>query len=179
MPPAERIRRKAAAIRLAAFDADGVLTDGGIYFGETGEEYKCFNVQDGLGLVMLREAGIEVAVISSRTSAAVARRMSGLGIRHVLQGVSDKKQALTNLARDLGIENTALAFVGDDLIDLPVMAICGLSVAVANARPEVQTRADWITTAPGGRGGVREVCELLLAAQGKMEGIVKKLVGLD
>src|SRR3990172_8018881 len=177
MALAKTIRRKAGQVRLAVFDVDGVMTDGTILLGDNGAEFKTFNVHDGLGLVMLQQAEIDVAIISSRNSRAVEKRMLDLGIKHVLQGITDKAQALTELMQKLGIEDKATAYVGDDLVDLPAMSRAGLAIAVASARPEVLARADWITTAPGGHGGVREVCEMLLEAQGKLAGRVKKYTG--
>ena len=177
MPLAAKIRRKAERIRLAVFDVDGVMTDGSILLGDDGTEFKAFHAHDGLGLVMLQQADIGVAIISSRSSRAVARRMLDLGVPHVLQGVRDKAQALQGLLQELQIANEAMAFIGDDLIDLPAMALAGLAIAVANARPEVLASADWITTAPGGRGGVREVCEMLLDSQGKLAGQAQRSTG--
>jgi len=173
----DHIRRKAESIRLAVFDVDGVMTDGSILLDDRGGEIKAFHAHDGLGLVALQQAGVSVAIISSRTSQAVARRMLDLDVPHVLQGVRDKALALQGLLSDLRIHNNAMAFVGDDLIDLPAMAVAGLSIAVANARPEVLARADWVTQAGGGHGGVREVCELLLQAQGKLAGWLKSYTG--
>jgi 3-deoxy-D-manno-octulosonate 8-phosphate phosphatase (KDO 8-P phosphatase) len=173
----EPVRRKAERIRLVVFDVDGVLTDGSILLGEDGTELKIFNVHDGLGLVMLRESGISVGVISSRACGAVTRRMQDLGIKHVRQGISDKQRALSDLARELNLEMESVAFVGDDLIDLPALAGAGMALAVANARPEVLACADWISTVPGGRGGVREVCEMLLESQGKLAACVDKYRG--
>jgi len=173
----DAIREKAGRIQLAVFDVDGVMTDGSILFGDDGTEYKSFHAHDGLGLVMLQNAGIMVAIISSRCSGVVSKRMSELGIKHVLQGVADKKQSLVGLLRDLNIDQEFMAFIGDDLVDLPAMAIAGLAVAVANARPQVIARSDWTTTAAGGQGGVREVCEMLLQAQGKLEACIQTYCG--
>lgn len=173
----EQTRKKAERIQLAVFDVDGVMTDGGILFGDDGTEYKSFHAHDGLGLVMLQAGGISVAIISSRTSGVVSRRMSELGIKHILQGVDDKQQALVNLLQELDFEPEAMAFVGDDLVDLPAMSIAGLAVAVANARPQVIARADWTTQAAGGAGGVREICEMLLQARGILEDCIQKYTG--
>ena len=167
-------RKKAAAVQLAVFDVDGVMTDGSILFDDNGTEYKAFHAHDGLGLVMLQGAGVTVAIVSSRVSGVVTRRMAELGIKHVLQGVKDKRQALAGLLQELGIGPGQALFVGDDLVDLPAMSLAGLAVAVANARPQVIARADWTSSAPGGRGGVREVCEMLLEARGKLEDCIEK-----
>lgn len=154
--------RELARVRLAAFDVDGVFTDGRLWFGDDGAEYKAFHVRDGHGVKKLLEAGIEVAVISGRDSPAVTRRMRELGVRHVHQGVGDKPAVLAALAAELGFGPDQAAFTGDDEPDLPVMALAGVALAVADAHPAVRAAADWTTTAPGGAGAVREVCDLLL-----------------
>jgi 3-deoxy-D-manno-octulosonate 8-phosphate phosphatase (KDO 8-P phosphatase) len=168
---------RAADIRLAVFDVDGVLTDGGLLLGPTGEEYKVFHVHDGLGLVMLRESGLKVAVISSRSAPVVAERMAALGIEHVFQGRDDKRAALLDLAERLGVSPAAIAYTGDDLVDLPAMAAAGLSIAVADAHPRVRESAHWVTQKPGGRGAAREVCEMLLEAQGLLQARFARYVG--
>lgn len=173
----EATRKKAGRIRLAVFDVDGVMTDGNILFDENGTEYKAFHAHDGLGLVMLQAAGVTVAVISSRSSGVVTRRMTELGIKNVIQGAKDKRQALAGLLQELAIEPGLAMFVGDDLVDLAAMSFAGLAVAVANARPQVIALADWITTAPGGQGGVREICEMLLEARGKLADCIEKYSG--
>lgn len=167
---------KAALISLAVFDVDGVMTNGDLIFDAEGKEYKVFNVQDGLGLVMLREAGIKVAVISARSSPIVTNRMAEFGVQYILQGRRNKQQTLDGLLRDLGMERQQAAFAGDDIIDLPAMAAAGMSIAVADAHPRVRAQADWTTTNPGGRGAVREICELLLESQGNLETIYQKLL---
>ena len=177
MLPEDKLRATAARIRLVAFDVDGVLTDGSILFGDDGTEHKSFQAQDGLGLVMLQDQGISVAIVSSRTSGVVTRRMSELGITHVLQGVKDKRLALDGLLRELALEPEDMAFVGDDLVDLPALALAGLAIAVANARPQVIARADWTTAAAGGHGAAREVCDMLLEANGRLDGCIEKYSG--
>lgn len=166
--------KKAALIRLAVFDVDGVMTNGDLIFDETGNEYKVFNVQDGMGLVMLREAGIKVAVISARTSGIVNRRMTELGVEHILQGKRNKQEALSGLITGLGLEQEQTAYAGDDIIDLPAMSDAGMSIAVADAHPRVIEQADWVTVKSGGQGAVREICDLLLESQGKLENIYQK-----
>ena len=173
----KEVRKIAQNIELIAFDVDGVLTDGNITYTDDGNELKSFSVQDGLGLVMLLKAGIHVAVISSRTSHIVSTRMADLGVKHIYQGAGDKKQALEDLMGKLGIESESTAFVGDDLIDLPAMSIAGLSIAVANAVSEVKSRADWITETGGGKGGVREICDLVLEATGRQRQLLKHYTG--
>ena len=160
---------KAAQIKLVIFDVDGVLTDGGLILGESGDEYKIFHARDGHGLVMLRESGCQIAVITARSSKIVTERMSALGIKYVYQGQEDKGRALDDLLEKLDILATEAAYVGDDLMDLPAMARVGFSVAVADAHPVVIEMADWKTNQPGGHGAVREVCELIKQANGTLE----------
>ncbi|MBT7953535.1 MAG: 3-deoxy-manno-octulosonate-8-phosphatase KdsC [Gammaproteobacteria bacterium] len=165
----ETVINKAKTVRLVVFDVDGVLTNGSLILGDKGDEYKVFHVHDGLGLVMLREAGLEIAVISARSSPIVAERMATLGIDYVYQGQSDKQTAITELMQKTGVNREETAYVGDDLIDLPAMNQAGLAIAVANAQPLVLQRADWVTEKAGGQGAVREVCEMILKAQGLLE----------
>ena len=153
-----------AAIRLVAFDVDGVFTDGRFYLSDDGVESKAFHTQDGFGVRKLINAGIEVAVISGRRSGAVERRMAELGVSHIVQGCRDKVAALDDLLATLGLTSEQCAFVGDDIPDLPVLQAVGCSIAVANAVPEVREQCDYTTTAAGGAGAVREVCELVLGA---------------
>jgi 3-deoxy-D-manno-octulosonate 8-phosphate phosphatase (KDO 8-P phosphatase) len=160
---------RSAAIRLLVLDVDGVLTDGTILLG-SGEELKSFHVRDGLGLQRLMSAGIEVAVISGRRSAAVARRMTELGVHHVFQGVDDKLAVLERLQGTLGLDAGKIAVVGDDLPDLPPMRAAGLAIAVADAHADVKAAAHWVTEAPGGRGAVREVSDRLLAVRALPQG---------
>ncbi|MCS4504736.1 HAD-IIIA family hydrolase [Arhodomonas aquaeolei] len=164
-PPAT-VAGRAAHIGVLALDVDGVLTDGGVYIGDDGEPFKRFNIHDGKGIAMLRDAGIEVAIVTARRSGAVEARARELRIGHVHQGVRDKAAALADLAKGLGLAPQACAFVGDDLVDLAPMRAAGLAVAVANAHPAVCARAHWVTRRGGGDGAVREVCELLLGARG-------------
>lgn len=164
-----RILDKAALIKLAVFDVDGVLTNGEVIYTDKNQELKSFHVHDGLGLKMLMHGGCEVAIITSRTSGIVQTRMTELGIPHVYQGQTDKRACLLSLMAKLGLARTAVAYTGDDLIDLPAMRQCGLSIAVANAHPFVKTHADWTTVLSGGAGAVREVCDLILTAQNKLD----------
>jgi 3-deoxy-D-manno-octulosonate 8-phosphate phosphatase (KDO 8-P phosphatase) len=164
------ILRKAAQIRLVIFDIDGVLTDGRLYLGDDGNEFKVFHSRDGHGIKMLQAGGVvDIAIISGRHSKAVERRMVDLEVRHVYLGVRDKLAIFeTLLARQrLTIEQTA--YVGDDVIDLPVMRRTGLAIAVQDADPFVKQHAHWQTPHPGGHGAVRDVCELLLEAQGQLD----------
>lgn len=157
-------RAAPAGIRLVAFDVDGVFTDGRFYLSNDGVESKAFHTQDGYGIRQLINAGIEVAVISGRRSGAVERRMAELGVNHVIQGCRDKVAALDNLVATLKLTTEQCAFVGDDMPDLPLLKTVGFSIAVANAVPEVRDQCDYTTTASGGFGAVREVCELVLGA---------------
>ncbi len=162
-------KARAARVKLVAFDIDGVMTDGGLHYTDDGHELKTFNVQDGLGIVLLKRAGIEIAVITGRTSNVVACRAKDLGIDHVFHGVGDKRAVSAALLDKLGLDWSELAFMGDDLIDLPAMTRCGLAIAPANARPVVKERAHTVTEATGGKGAVREAIEFILAAQGKLD----------
>jgi len=162
------VASKAAQIQLVIFDVDGVLTDGRLYLGNDGNEYKSFHIRDGHGIKMLLDAGVEVAIISGRRAASVERRMTDLGIRHAYLGVQDKLAAFDSLLVRLGLTAEQVAFVGDDLIDLPVMARVGLAIAVRDADPFVRQHAHWQTPSRGGRGAARDVCELLLEARGQL-----------
>ncbi|MBI3948195.1 MAG: HAD hydrolase family protein [Armatimonadetes bacterium] len=164
----------AGAIRLLAMDVDGVLTDGVLYQTSAGEEMKAFHVRDGMGIALARHAGLEVAFVTARASAVVRRRAAELGVRHVLDGVRDKRAALAALVERLGLAAHAVAFIGDDLNDLPAFAACALSIAVADAPPRVREAAMWVTRAPGGRGAIREVVERLLNAQGSLEAAIAR-----
>jgi 3-deoxy-D-manno-octulosonate 8-phosphate phosphatase (KDO 8-P phosphatase) len=167
------ITELAKKIKLIVFDVDGVLTDGGLYFTEDGAEFKRFNSLDGHGIKMLKDNDIEVAVITARDSKAVAYRMKNLGIAHFYQGQSDKVVAFSDLLQKLNLSADEVAYVGDDVIDLPVMTKVGFSIAVANAHDMVKQHADLITEKSGGHGAVREVCDFILKAQGKFDGAMK------
>ncbi|UCV22185.1 KdsC family phosphatase [Ferribacterium limneticum] len=171
------INARAANIKLVAFDIDGVMTDGGLHYTDDGHELKTFNVQDGLGVVLLRRAGIKVAIITGRTSNVVNCRAKDLGVEHVFHGVGDKGAVSGQLLEQLGLQWSELAFMGDDLIDLPAMTRCGLAIAPANARPVVKERAHMVTDASGGKGAVREAIEFILAAQGKLEAAFAPYLG--
>jgi 3-deoxy-D-manno-octulosonate 8-phosphate phosphatase (KDO 8-P phosphatase) len=151
--------------RLVAFDIDGVFTDGRFYLSNDGVESKAFNTQDGYGIRQLLRAGVDVAVISGRRSAAVDQRMAELGVSHVIQGCGDKIAAFDELAAALGIEDANTVYVGDDVPDLPLLGKVGYSIAVANAVRAVREYCDYTTQAAGGHGAVREVCDLVLAAR--------------
>lgn len=158
--------QRAAQVRLVALDVDGVLTDGRLYYGAQGEALKVFDVRDGHGIKMLLGHGIDVAILSSRSSDIVATRARELGIGRVLQGRPDKSEAWKELLAEAGVPASAAGFIGDDLPDLPVLATAGLAATVADARDEVKAVAHWVTPQPGGRGAVRALAEFILRAQG-------------
>jgi 3-deoxy-D-manno-octulosonate 8-phosphate phosphatase (KDO 8-P phosphatase) len=162
------LRRRAQRVRLVALDVDGVLTDGRLYFGARGEAMKAFDVRDGLGIELLREAGIEVAIITGRRSAIVVRRARELGIARVLQGQKDKLSGLRRVLRATGIAPEQCAYMGDDWPDLAAMALAGLAATVSDGAPEVRACAHWVARCGGGRGAVREFAQFLLQAQGRL-----------
>ena len=159
------IYERARRIRVAAFDVDGVLTDGALFFADSGEELKAFSVHDGHGLRMLKDGGIAVAIISSRSSRLVEARARNLGIEHLFQGATDKLAAFEELLRRCAVSAESCAYAGDDTVDLPVMRRCGLAFSVPSAAPVVRHQAHYVTRAGGGRGAVREICEIILHAQ--------------
>jgi 3-deoxy-D-manno-octulosonate 8-phosphate phosphatase (KDO 8-P phosphatase) len=159
------LHARARRIRLAAFDVDGVLTDGTLYFTGSGEEMKAFNVRDGHGMKMLQAAGIRLAVITSRSSSAVEARARGLGVDFIYQGAADKGSALDELLVRAGVKAEEVAYMGDDVIDLPVLTRCGLAATVPDAPAAVLRHVHYVTRAGGGRGAVREMCELILQAR--------------
>ncbi|MBC7490333.1 MAG: HAD hydrolase family protein [Glaciimonas sp.] len=158
---------RAAQVQMMIFDVDGVLTDGSLFFGADGEALKRFNVLDGLGIKLLQQAGIAIAIISARTSPIVSLRASDLGITHVHQGVHDKYAAFLALLNQTSLKAMACGFIGDDIIDLPILMGVGFAVSVPNGHHEVKSRVHYVTQASGGRGAAREVCDLILRAQGK------------
>jgi 3-deoxy-D-manno-octulosonate 8-phosphate phosphatase (KDO 8-P phosphatase) len=165
---APEIRERARAVRLMIFDVDGILTDGSLWYGEHGETVKPFNALDGHGLRLLREQGIRVAWVSGRKSAVTARRAAELGISPALQGVRDKITTVVDLAREAGLALEAVGYMGDDIIDMPVLQRVGFAASVPNAPFYVSQAAHWVSGLPGGRGAVRECCDLILAAQGRL-----------
>jgi len=164
---------KAKKIKVLILDVDGVLTDGKLFFDEQGQEYKAFNVRDGLGIKLLQQAGIQVAVISGRGSKPVALRMEMLGINLVYLGQTDKGHAFKEIIAKVGCTPDQAAHVGDDLIDLPVLIQVGLAIAVQDASELILPYVDWQTRLTGGHGAVREVCDFILHAQGKMDGLIE------
>ncbi|WP_263914855.1 HAD hydrolase family protein [Achromobacter sp. 79A6] len=166
------VRERAAAVRLMVFDVDGVLTDGSLYYGETGEALKRFHVLDGHGLRLLMEGGLQIALMTGRSGPIVARRAAELGISEVMQGVRDKGAALAELAQRSAVQLNQTGYMGDDIIDLPAMQRAGFAASVPNAPGYVSQAAHWIATQPGGSGAVRECCDLLLASQGRLGGFL-------
>ena len=168
----DEVLKRAAAIRLVIFDVDGVLTDGRLYFDHEGREYKAFHARDGHGLKLLRQSGVTTAVISGRRSQSVALRCESLGIEHVYQGYEDKRIALAALQQATGIDTTQMACVGDDVLDLPLLTRVHLAIAVPDAHFAVKRQVHWITETPGGLGAAREVCDLIMQAQGTLDPIL-------
>jgi 3-deoxy-D-manno-octulosonate 8-phosphate phosphatase (KDO 8-P phosphatase) len=162
------LAQRIQALRLVAFDVDGVLTDGGLYLTDSGEEFKRFNSLDGHGIKMLKASGIEIAIITGRTSRCVEMRAKNLGITKLYQGVENKWEAMQSLLTSLHISADAAAFMGDDVIDLPIMRRVGLSISVPNAPQLVRDHAHYLTQREGGYGAVREACELIMSAQGTL-----------
>lgn len=165
----QAVHELAQKIRLVIFDVDGVLTDGSLLLTDDGKEYKAFHSLDGHGMKMLKASGVELAIISGRTSPAVALRAANLGITHLYQGVEDKLDAFQRLCNETGVPAPACAFAGDDVVDLPVMRRCGLALCVPGAPALVKEHAHYVTELPGGRGAAREICELIMRAQGTFD----------
>ena len=166
------VEQRAQAIELILSDVDGVLTDAKLFFDEQGREYKAFHARDGHGIKLLRQTGVEVAVISGRHSPSVAVRMRQLGIEHVYQGQENKIAAFEELLQRLSIRAEATAHVGDDLLDLPLMKRAGMGIAVRDAHFAVKDYADWVTSLAGGEGAVREICDFIMRSQGNLERII-------
>ena len=162
----DEMQRRASAVRMIVFDVDGVLTDGSLFYGDDGQEYKAFNSRDGHGIKMLRASGVETAIITGRSSQVVQFRARNLGIVHLFQGADDKLDAFERLLADVNLAPEQIAYMGDDLVDLPVLRRCGLAIGVPDAPDEVQARCHYITRAGAGRGAAREACELIMRAQG-------------
>ena len=164
---------RASRIRLLICDVDGVLTDGRLYFTPDGQEFKGFHARDGHGVKLLQRTGVATAVISGRQSSAVALRMDSLGVKHVYQGRENKLEPFEELLAKLKLTPDQTAFVGDDILDLPLMRRAGLAIAVADAHFSLRDHAHWITSQPGGHGAVREVCDLIMQAQNTLQGVIE------
>ena len=172
--PSAEVERRAALVKLLLMDCDGVLTDGRITLVEGGDEQKSFHTRDGHGLVLLHRAGLRSGIISGRTSQLVVMRASDLGIAYVRQGAHDKLKAFEELLAEACVEASEVAFVGDDVVDIPLMRRSVLAVAVADAGRDTRAAAHYVTHLPGGFGAVREVCELVLKAQGRWDELMKR-----
>jgi 3-deoxy-D-manno-octulosonate 8-phosphate phosphatase (KDO 8-P phosphatase) len=160
---------RATNVRLMIFDVDGILTDGSLHFGPEGEVTKTFNVLDGHGIKLLQQSGVTTAIISARQSPIVLRRATDLGIQHVFQGIHDKRSAFEQLLAQTKVSADACGFIGDDVIDLPILLRVGFAASVPNAHAEVRSRVHYVTQASGGRGAARELCDFILRAQGNYE----------
>ena len=174
MEERDEVESRAARVRLLLLDCDGVLTDGRITPVEGGEELKSFHTHDGHGLVMLHRAGLRSGIISGRKSRLVELRAADLGVSFVRQGALNKVEAFESLMAEAGVEPSHAAYVGDDVVDIPLMRRCALAVAVADATPDTRAAAHYVTRLPGGFGAVREVCELILKAQGRWDELMKR-----
>ncbi len=175
--PAE-VLALAARVKLVVFDVDGALTDARLIIGDDGQEYKAFNSKDGHGIKMLQRNGVAAAIITGRTSRVVEHRVRDLRIEHVYQGCVDKLPVFRELMAKLGLSAAQSAYVGDDVVDLPIMLEVGLAIAVADAHPLVKQHAHWVTPSPGGKGAGRETCEMIMHAQGSYEAeMLKYLTG--
>ena len=161
----DEILRRLGNVRLLGLDVDGVLTDGRLYYGPDNREFKAFHVQDGSAMQRLMAVGIPIAIVTGRTSEAVSRRTSELGVPYLYAGVADKLETLEKLAARSGVALDDMAYAGDDLADLAVFGHVGVSVGVPNGHPDVIRRADYVTSNPGGAGAVREICDLVIAAR--------------
>ncbi len=170
---------RAAGIRLLLFDVDGVLTDGVVVMHADGSEAKGFHIRDGAAMVWAQRVGLTIGLLSARSSGATTQRAAQLAIRLVVQGVPNKLEAYERILRDTGLQDAAVAYMGDDLLDLPVLARAGLSAAPADAAPEVRARVGWVSAAAGGRGAVREFIEMVLRAQNRWDGIVREYAPAD
>ncbi len=164
----------AAAVKLMGFDVDGVLTDGTLYYSGRGDEMKGFSTRDGHGLRMLADAGIKVAIITGRRSEIVMQRAGNLGIDMVLQGVEDKRAAMAQLLAQAGLGFEQAGYMGDDVVDLPLLRACGFSATVADGHPLVKDHVHHVSLLDGGRGAVRDVCELILAAQNRLDAMLAR-----
>jgi 3-deoxy-D-manno-octulosonate 8-phosphate phosphatase (KDO 8-P phosphatase) len=165
---------KASRLKLMGFDVDGVLTDGKLYYTATGDEMKAFSTLDGHGLKMLREAGVTLAIITGRSSKAVELRAQNLGIEILLQGVEDKRAAMADILAARGLDWSQAGYMGDDVVDLPLLRACGFSATVAEGHDLVKRHVDHVAGKPAGSGAVREVCEMILSSQGRLEATLGK-----
>jgi 3-deoxy-D-manno-octulosonate 8-phosphate phosphatase (KDO 8-P phosphatase) len=172
----QKIIDRAKKIRLAIFDVDGVLTNGALVYGKNGTEHKEFHAHDGQGMKLLLDSGVQIAIITAQESDIVSRRMQYLGIQHVYQGNSDKLPAYEDLKNKLNLTDDQISYMGDDVPDLPLLRRVGLAITVANSPKIIQQHALWITAANGGHGAVREVCDVIMEAQGTFQTVIDKFL---
>ena len=170
------ILEKAKQIELIIFDIDGVLTDGSLFMGDDGLEYKAFNSKDGHGIRMLLDGGVDIAIITGRQSEVVKHRANDLGITRIYQGKREKLPAFLELLEETGLKAEQIAYVGDDVVDLPVMTKVGLAICVQDSHEFVKKHSHWITKAAGGRGAGRETCEMILQAKGKLDAMLESYI---
>lgn len=170
----EGILRRAKKIRLVLFDVDGVLTDGRLFFSDNGEEGKSFHARDGLGLNLLQQSGVAVGIITARQSSLVSHRARDLNIKHLFQGRKEKFPAYRELCEELGLNSDEVAFVGDDVVDLPIMLDVGLAVTVPQGHKLVKDKAHWTTPNEGGNGAARDVCELIMHSQDTYDKVMQQ-----
>lgn len=166
MTISDDVLARARAVKVLIFDVDGVFTDGSLFYGDDGQEYKAFNSRDGHGIKMLRDSGVESAILTGRSSQVVLHRARNLGITRIIQGAHDKLASYEAMLAETGLRTEEIAYMGDDLVDLPVLRRCGLACTVPDAPAEVLARAHYVARAGAGRGAAREVCELIMRAQG-------------
>lgn len=167
------LHQKAAKIRLLLLDVDGVLTDNRLFYGDNGIEYKAFHTRDGHGMVLLQQAGIDIGIITGRTSEVVTRRMADLKVKYIYQGVPDKLPTFEALMQECDLHYDEVAYMGDDILDLPILRRVGLAAMPANADPTLRPYVDIVSQYPGGNGAVRELCELILKSQGAWDEIMQ------
>jgi 3-deoxy-D-manno-octulosonate 8-phosphate phosphatase (KDO 8-P phosphatase) len=167
----DEVLDRAKKIKVIIFDVDGVMTDGGLMIGDDAQEYKTFHSHDGLGMKLLKKSGVQMAIITGRTSKVVTTRAESTGIAHFYQGVEDKLVAFNELVKKLEVKPEETAFMGDDIVDLPPMLRCGFAISVPAAPTSVKDRSHYVTSRQGGKGAVREVCELIMKAQGTYDAI--------
>ncbi|WP_455202115.1 3-deoxy-manno-octulosonate-8-phosphatase KdsC [Kaarinaea lacus] len=170
----EEVIKKAKNIKLVIFDVDGVLTDGSLFYGDDGQEYKAFNSRDGHGMKMLQQSGVQIGIITGRTSDVVLHRMKNLNVQHIYQGRLEKLPAFEELIGKLDLRPEQVAYVGDDVVDLPIMIRSGLAIAVPSAHEMAKQHAHWITSQPAGAGAAREICETIMKAQGTYDTAMAK-----
>ena len=170
----EEVLEKAKHIKLVIFDVDGVLTDGSLFYGDDGQEYKAFNSRDGHGMKMLQQSGVQIGIITGRTSDVVLHRMKNLSVQHIYQGRLEKLPAFEELISKLNLQPEQVAYAGDDVVDLPILIRVGLAITVPSAHALAKQHAHWITSQPAGAGAARDICEMIMKAQGTYDAAMAK-----